>query len=91
MAALCMRAAMASLAPRTVAVAAPFLAPISAQLAMPVASFATMRKPMARKRQRADDSGYHKNPPADSPMLKTVLRQFQMKIHPDFFGQFLRA
>jgi len=88
MAALCMRAAMASLAPRTVAVAAPFLAPISAQLSMPVASFATMRKPMARKRQRADDSGYHKNPPADSPMLKTVLRQFQMKIHPDFFGQF---
>lgn len=38
--------------------------------------------------KKEDPSGYRKNPSPKAPYLKDVLRQFQMKVHPDFFGKF---
>eukprot|EP01138_Halocafeteria_seosinensis_P000201 gb/GECG01000207.1/.p1 GENE.gb/GECG01000207.1/~~gb/GECG01000207.1/.p1 ORF type:complete len:218 (+),score=30.54 gb/GECG01000207.1/:1-654(+) len=44
---------------------------------------------MGKKLNKKDDSsGYKKNPSPKAPYLKDVLRQFQMKVHPDFFGKF---
>lgn len=84
MAALACRAAALCTVALRQAGTAPWRGAISA---VPAATLAS-RAHRSKRKVKADSSGYMKHPPADAPMLKTVLRQFQKKIHPDLFGQY---